>query len=194
MNPDYTCYTGIEPWELKTIEEKIHRLKANDQEAYALILKRDADRLGGGTEITTNETWVGTLADIIESLQTDPQPSQHNYCENRNECGQLATLDRQEIPVTIPMYQYWDEAINSEATTEVYELDTNKPVEELDNEDWEYMPKLRVHREPLPLTIEGIEAYARHEVFGTLRLRSLKIIPAREMLTAYKQWLTQQGE
>lgn len=51
MNPDYTCYTGIEPWELKTIEEKIHRLKANDQEAYALVLERDADRLGGGTEI-----------------------------------------------------------------------------------------------------------------------------------------------
>ena len=35
MNSDYTCYTGIEPWELKTIEEKIHRLEANNQEAYA---------------------------------------------------------------------------------------------------------------------------------------------------------------
>lgn len=194
MNPDYTCYTGIEPWELKTIEEKIRRLKANDQEAYALILTRDADRLGGGTEITTNETWVGTLADIIESLQTNPQPSQHNYCENRNEYGQLATLDRQEIPATTPMYQYWDETINPEAIVEVYEIDTPKPIEELDDEDWAYMPKLRVHREPPPITIENVEAYARHEVFGTLRLRALKIIPAHEMLTAYKQWLTQQGE
>lgn len=194
MNPDYTCYTGIEPWELKTIEEKIRRLKANDQEACALILKRDADRLGGGTEITTNETWVGTLADIIKSLQTNPQPSQHNYCENRNEYGQLATLDRQEIPATTPMYQYWDETINPEAIVEVYEIDTPKPIEELDDEDWAYMPKLRVHREPLPITIENVEAYARHEVFGTLRLRALKIIPAHEMLTAYKQWLTQQGE
>jgi hypothetical protein len=192
MNPDYTCYTGIEPWELKTIEEKIHRLKANDQEAYALILKRDADRLGGGTEITTNETWVGTLADIIESLQTNPQPSQHNYCENRNEYGQLATLDHQEIPSTTPMYEYWNETISPETSVEVYEVYTIKPVEELDDEDWEYMPKLRVHREPLPLTPEGVEAYARHEAFGTLHLKSLEVIPAQEMLTKYKHWLTQQ--
>lgn len=192
MNPDYTCYTGIEPWVLKTIEEKIRRLKANDQEAYALILKRDANQLGGGTEITTNETWVGTLADIIESLQTNPQPSQHNYCENRNEYGQLVTLDRQEIPSATPMYQYWNESLNHETSIEVYEVYTIKPVEELEDEDWEYMPKLRVHREPLPLTPEGVEAYARHEAFGTLRLKSLEVIPAQEMLTEYKHWLTQQ--
>lgn len=67
-----------------------------------------------------------------------------------------------------------------------------KPIEELDGEEWECMLKLRAHRESLPVTTEGIEAYARHEVFGTLRLHPLKIVPAHEMLTAYKQWLTQQ--
>ena len=77
-------------------------------------------------------------------------------------------------------------------SVEVYEVYTHKPVEELDDEDWEYMPKLRVHREPLPLTPEGVEAYARHEAFGTLRLKSLEVIPAQEMLAAYKHWLTQQ--
>lgn len=194
MNPDYTCYTGIESWELKIIEEKIHRLEAANQQAYALILERDANRLGGGTEITTYETWTGDLGEILQNLENDPHPTQHDYCENRNEYGRLATLDRQEIPASTPMCQYWDEDINPEATIEVYELDTSKPIEELDDEDWDYMPKLRVHREPLPITIENVEAYARHEVFGTLRLRALKIIPAHEMLTAYKQWLTQQGE
>ena len=194
MNPNCTCYTGIEPWELKTVEEKIHQLEAANQQAYALVLERDANRLGGGTEITTYETWVGTLDEILHNLEINPQPTQHDYCENRNEYGWLATLDRQEIPATTPMYQYWDETINPEAIVEVYEIDTPKPIEELDDEDWEYMPKLRVHREPLPITIENVEAYARHEVFGTLSLRSLKIVPAHEMLTAYKQWLTQQGE
>ena len=69
-----------------------------------------------------------------------------------------------------------------------------KPIEELDGEEWEYMLKLRAHRESLPVTTEGIEAYARHEVFGTLRLHPLKIVPAHEMLATYKQWLTRQGD
>jgi hypothetical protein len=54
------------------------------------------------------------------------------------------------------------------------------------------MPKLRVHQEPLPLTPESVEAYVRHEAFGTLRLKSLEVISAQEMLAGYKQWLTQQ--
>ena len=90
----------------------------------------------------------------------------------------LSPLDHQEIPPTTPMCEYWDATINPEASIEVYEAYTNKPVEELDDEDWEYMPKLRVHREPLPLTPESVEAYARHEAFGTLRLKPLEVIPA----------------
>lgn len=106
MNPNYKCYTGINPWETQAIEEKIHRLEAANHQAYALVIERDANRLGGGTEITTYETWTGTLEEILQNLESNPHPSQHDYCENRNEYGQLATLDHQEIPAATPMYQY----------------------------------------------------------------------------------------
>lgn len=187
-----TTTWNVEERHLKALTCTVEKMEAAGEKPYAAIF---TERDSWAWDHTIKTLWkeeFGTLEDILHWFQSDPHPTQHDFCEKvtggvRDSGEQLYTAPR--VPVKEDVYIWWnhDELTGKPAPRTVL-VDSGYA------EAWEDMERLTVHSEPLPLTVENLSEYMTEEVFTQYQDERIELIPARQVLEELTAHFAQQTE
>lgn len=180
----------------------VEQMENAGKKVYGLVLTDRIPFTYDGEEKELAGEKFGTLEDILEWLESDPGEIQKPFCEtiSGGRCGtgeQLYTAPC--VPLQEDVYVWWNHEDLEQALGTVTVLmdcgyadkdDLNDP----NAEAWEYMERLNVHSEPLPVTVENVLAYAHAEVFRVHVPERIELIPANEVLDDLEEHFAQQTE
>lgn len=180
----------------------VEQMENAGKKVYGLVLTNSIPFTFDGLKKELAGEKFGTLEDILEWLESDPGQVQKPFCEtisggHRDSGEQLYTAPC--VPVQDDVYVWWTcEEIEQAPGTATVLLDDGYADEEdladPNAEAWEDMPRLNVHSEPLPLTVENILAYTHAEVFTMHVPDRIELIPARQVLEELTEHFAQQVE
>lgn len=181
----------------------VEQMENAGKKVYGLVLTDRIPFTFDGLEKRLAGEKLGTLEDILEWLESDHGfQTQKPFCEtisggHRDSGEQLYTAPC--VPVQGDVYVWWNhEEVEQAAGTRTVLMDCGYADEEdLNNpnaEAWEYMERLNVHSEPLPVTVENVLAYAHAEVFRVHVPERIELIPANEVLDDLEEHFAQQTE
>ena len=178
----------------------VEQMENAGKKVYGLVLTNSIPFTFDGLKKELAGEKFGTLEDILEWLESDPGQVQKPFCEtisggHRDSGEQLYTAPC--VPVQDDVYVWWTcEEIEQAPGTATVLLDDGYADEEdladPNAEAWEDMPRLNVHSEPLPLTVENILAYTHAEVFTMHVPERIELIPARQALEELTEHFAQQ--
>lgn len=180
----------------------VEQMENAGKKVYGLVLTNSIPFTFDGLKKELAGEKFGTLEDILEWLESDPGQVQKPFCEtisggHRDSGEQLYTAPC--VPVQDDVYVWWtcEEIEQAPGTVTVLLDDGYADEEDLADpnaEAWEDMPRLNVHSEPLPLTVENILAYTHAEVFTMHVPERIELIPARQVLEELTEHFAQQVE
>lgn len=180
----------------------VEQMENAGKKVYGLVLTNSIPFTFDGLKKELAGEKFGTLEDILEWLESDPGQVQKPFCEtisggHRDSGEQLYTAPC--VPVQDDVYVWWtcEEIEQAPGTVTVLLDDGYADEEDLADpnaEAWEDMPRLNVHSEPLPLTVENILAYTHAEVFTMHVPERIELIPAHQVLEELTEHFAQQVE
>ena len=180
----------------------VEQMENAGKKVYGLVLTNSIPFTFDGLKKELAGEKFGTLEDILEWLESDPGQVQKPFCEtisggHRDSGEQLYTAPC--VPVQDDVYVWWtcEEIEQAPGTVTVLLDDGYADEEDLADpnaEAWEDMPRLNVHSEPLPLTVENILAYTHAEVFTMHVPERIELIPAHQVLEELTEHFAQQAE
>ena len=181
----------------------VEQMENAGKKVYGLVVTESIPFTFDGEEKRLAGEKFGTLEDILEWLESDHGlQTQKPFCEtisggHRDSGEQLYTAPC--VPVQEDVYVWWNhEDLEQPAGTVTVLMDRgDEDEEELSDptaEVWEYMDRLNVHSEPLPVTVENVLAYAHAEVFSWHVPERVELIPVNEVLDDLIEHFAQQVE
>ena len=181
----------------------VEQMENAGKKVYGLVVTESIPFTFDGKEKRLAGEKFGTLEDILEWLESDHGlQTQKPFCEtisggHRDSGEQL--YSEPCVPVQEDVYAWWNhEDLEQAAGTRTVLMDHgDEDEEELSDpnaEVWEYMDRLNVHSEPLPVTVENVLAYAHAEVFSWKVPERVELIPANEVLDDLEEHFAQQVE
>lgn len=188
--------------DLEFLRRHLEDLEAAGTPGFGLIL---TERVPFTFDSEKKALWgedIGTLEEILDWLESNPRPGQEEFCETisggyRDSGEQL--YSEPCVPVQEDVYVWWnhdDPSVEPDPRTVLLD-DGSADEEDLkdpNSEEWDYMSRLVVHPEPLPVTVENVLAFARGEVFTVNAAERIELIPARELLEELTEHFAQQAE
>lgn len=197
-----TTTWNVEERHLEYLTCTVEKMEAASEKPYAVVFTERDSWAGDHTIKTLWKEEFGTLEDILHWFESDPHPTQHDFCEKvtggvRDSGEQLYTAPC--VPVKEDIYIWWNhDELNGESAPRTVLVDAGYADEDdlVDPtaEAWEDMERLTVHAEQLPLTVENLSVYMTEEVFTQYQDERIELIPARQMLKELTEHFAQQTE
>ena len=187
--------------DVEDLTRTTEQLEAEGQQVYALIITEQVPFTFDGEKKTLWCDEVGALDDIASWLEEAPNTSQVTFCEKApngvtQQGEQLYAAPGQ--PLTTDAYIWWQdvEQVEGPKPARTVLCDTGyadaEDLQDPTSEAWDDMASMKVHDEPLPVTIENLLDYAHHYVFAYNAPDRIEIIPARELIAEVTDWLNEQ--
>lgn len=188
--------------DLEFLRRHLEDLEAAGTPGFGLILTERVPFTFDSEKKTLWGEEIGTLEEILDWLESNPRPGQEEFCETisggyRDSGEQL--YSEPCVLVQEDVYVWWnhdDPSVEPDPRTVLLD-DGSADEEDLkdpNSEEWDYMSRLVVHPEPLPVTVENVLAFARGEVFTVNAAERIELIPARELLEELTEHFAQQAE
>lgn len=181
----------------------VEQMENAGKKVYGLVVTESIPFTFDGKEKRLAGEKFGTLEDILEWLESDHGlQTQKPFCETISG-GYRDTGERFYaapcVPVQDDVYVWWNhEYLEQPAGTRTVLMDCGYADEEdlsdPNAEAWDYMERMNVHSEPLPVTVENVLAYAHAEVFSWHVPERVELIPANEILDDLEEHFAQQVE
>lgn len=197
-----TTTWNVEERHIESLAYSVQKMEAAGQKPYAVLFTERDSWAGDHTIKTLWKGEFGTLEDILHWFESDPHPTQHDFCEKvtggvRDSGGQFYAAPC--VPVKEDVYIWWNhDELTGEPAPRTVLVDAGYTDED-DLADpnaaaWEDMERLSVQAEPLPLTVENLSVYMTEEVFTQYIDERIELIPARQVLEELTEHFAQQTE
>ena len=195
-----TTTWNVEERHLEYLTYTVKKMEATGQKPYAVLFTERDSWAGDHTIKTLWKEEFGTLEDILHGFESDPHPTQNVFCEKvtggvRDSGEQFYAAPC--VPVKEDVYIWWNhDELTGEPAPRTVLVDAGYADEDdladPNAEAWEDMPRLNVHSEPLPLTVENLSEYMTKEVFTQYQDERIELIPARRVLEELTEHFAQQ--